>query len=326
MANNLDWYGGMGVLDFLRDVGKHARVGHMLGKESVRRRLEGEGMSFTEFSYQLLQGYDFVHLFRDEGVQVQVGGSDQWGNITAGTDLIRRLGADGGPAGGAGGEGEEEAAEPSAFGLTFPLLLTSDGRKFGKSEGGAVWLSADKLSPYRFYQYLFGTPDSDVVKFLKMLTFLPLEEVDAVERAMGEEGYRPNTAQRLLAAEVTRFVHGDRGLDLALKATAALAPGSKSELDAPTLEAILEDVPSSALAEAEVVGAPLADVMAACGIQPSKAAARRMIKGGGVRVNNRRVEEEGHVLAAEEVLAASRGGLVLISAGKKNKHIVRVGA
>ena len=329
LANNLDWYGGMELLDFLRGVGKFARMGTMLGKDSVKTRLASEaGLSFTEFSYQLLQGYDFAHLYREAGVNVQVGGSDQWGNILAGTDLIRKLH----PAGGEDAAQEEgKAAGGGAHGLTFPLLLTADGKKFGKSEGGALWLRANKLSPYKFYQYLFATPDADVAKFLRMLTFLDLDEIAALEASMAAEGYRPNTVQRRLAEEVTRFVHGEEGLQLALNATAALAPGSKTVLDAPTLVAIKDDVPNSPLARAEVVGAPLADVMAKCGIQPSKAAARRMIKGGGVRVNNTRVTEDDYALADADVLRAEGGnpseaqlGLVLVTAGKKNKHLVTV--
>ena len=210
--------------------------------------------------------------------------------------------------------------------MTFPLLLTADGKKFGKSESGAVWLGAEKLSPYKFYQYLFQTPDADVIKFLRMLTFLELEEIEAMGRAMAEEGYRPNTAQRLLAEEVTRFVHGDVGVELARKATAALAPGSKGDLDAETLAAIAEELPTSALGVDEVVGAPVAEVLAKCGLQPSKGAARRLIKGGGVRLNNRKVESDEQAVEAADVLESSAGGLLLVAAGKKNKHIVRVAA
>ena len=209
--------------------------------------------------------------------------------------------------------------------MTFPLLLTADGKKFGKSEGGAVWLGADKLSPYRFYQYLFRTPDADVTKFLRMLTFLDLGEIEALEQTMERgEDYRPNTAQRLLAEEVTRFVHGEAGVELAQKATAALAPGSKADLDAETLAALAEELPTSALGAAEVVGAPVAEVLAKCGLQPSKGAARRLIKGGGVRLNNRRVESDEEVVGATDVLQSSAGELMLVAAGKKNKHIVRV--
>lgn len=311
MLNNLDWFGGMGFLEFLRDVGKYARMGTMLGKDSVRTRLDGDGMSFTEFTYQLLQGYDFVHLYREHQVSVQIGGSDQWGNITAGTDLIRRM---------LDTVGGEEGAE-GGFGLTFPLLLKSDGTKFGKSESGAVWLAPERLGPYKFYQYLFAVPDSDVIKFMRMLTFVPLEEIAALEAAMRDESYRPNTAQMRLAEEVTRFVHGQQGVETALKATAGLKPGSKTVLDAATLEAIADDVPNTTLPRGEVEGAALVDVLVAAGLMQSKSEARRMIKAGGVAVNNQKTTDEGAVVDGGALLDAK---LMLLTAGKKNKLLVRV--
>lgn len=334
VLNNLDWFGGMGLLTFLREIGKYARVGTMLAKESVRKRMESEtGISYTEFTYQLLQGYDFVHMRRHYGVRVQVGGSDQWGNILAGTDLMRRMmggpeeGEEGAPAGAAAdADGAGDGAAPAgeqAYGLTFPLLLKADGTKFGKSESGALWLNADMMSPYQFYQFLFKTADADVIKFLRMLTFLPLEEIDALEAAMQAPDYVANTAQRRLAEEVTRFVHGEEGLQQAIKATEALAPGAATKLDADSLEAIAGDAPSASLPRDQLVGAGLADVMVAVGMQPSKAAVRRMIKGGGVRVNNEKVDDELAVLQDSDLID---GRLVLIAAGKKNKMLVRVAA
>jgi tyrosyl-tRNA synthetase len=322
VVNNLDWFGPMPLLSFLRDIGKFARVGTMIAKESVRKRMESEsGISYTEFTYQLLQGYDFVHMAREMGVKVQVGGSDQWGNIIAGTDLVRRM------------LGKEESnttedsnnsvnkEEEQCFGLTFPLLLKSDGSKFGKSESGAVWLSPEKLSAYEFYQFLLKTTDADVPKFLKMLTFLPLEEIDAIERAMQASDYIPNTAQKRLAEEVTRFVRGEEGLAQALNATAALAPGSSGKLDAATLEAAAADAPSAVLSRDQIIGQPLADILVAAGMQPSKAAGRRMIKGGGIRVNNVKIEDEGHLLSEDDLI---EGRLMLLAAGKKNKTLVKV--
>ncbi|KAG2485358.1 hypothetical protein HYH03_015851 [Edaphochlamys debaryana] len=310
VLNNLDWFGPMSFLAFLREVGKFARVGTMMAKDSVRTRMESEqGISFTEFTYQLLQGYDFVHLCREHGVRVQIGGSDQWGNITAGTDLIRRL---------LGGEGKEP---PACYGLTFPLLVDSEGRKFGKSVGGAIWLSAERLSPYKFYQYLFQVTDADVIKLLKMLTFLPLSEVDALQAAMGQPGYVPNTAQRRLAEEVTRFVHGEEGLAQAIKATEALKPGAATQLDAATLETVAGDAPSAALPRAAVEGALLADVMATVKLQPSKSAARKLIKGGGVYLNNAKVGEELYKLAPADLID---GRMLLLAAGKKNKMLIRI--
>lgn len=322
IVNNVDWFGSMSLLTFLRDVGKHARIGTMLAKESVKRRLESEsGISFTEFSYQLLQGYDYLHLSRTIGARVQVGGSDQWGNIIAGTDLVRKL-----------SEQEESSEmrennesfsenEPLCFGMTFPLLLKSDGSKFGKSEDGAVWLNADMMSPYQMYQFLLKSTDEDVGKFLRMLTFVPVEEIEALEESMKRPDYIPNTAQRLLAEEVTRFVHGDEGVQQALNATAALAPGSKTKLDAAALEAVASDAPTASLSYSEVVEKPLADIMVAAGMQPSKAAVRRLIKGGGVRLNNEKVEDELATVRKDDLID---GRLLLLAAGKKNKLLLKI--
>lgn len=311
IVNNLDWLGNMGLLEFLRDVGKYARVGTMLAKDSVKTRLDSEsGMSYTEFTYQLLQGYDFVHLARAHGVQVQIGGSDQWGNITAGTELIRKT-----------LDGSDNNNDMVCHGMTFPLLLKADGSKFGKSESGAVWLAAEALSPYKFYQFLFSTADVDVIRLLKSLTFLPLEEIQKIEASMrSDSGYIPNTAQKRLAEEVTQFVHGEIGLAQALKATAALSPGAFStELDAATL--LESDAPQASLPRDQVVGVFLSEVMVAVGMQPSKGAVRRMIKNGGVRMNNVKVEDD-EVKVREEDLV--EGKLLLLTAGKKNKVMVRI--
>lgn len=311
LLNNLDWFGAMPLLTFLRQVGKFARVGSMLAKDSVRSRMESEsGISYTEFTYQLLQGYDFVHLQREHGCRVQIGGSDQWGNITAGTDLIRRLGS-------------EDGREPlQCFGLTFPLLTSSDGKKWGKSEGGALWLSAEKMSPFKLYQYLLNnTTDQDVIRYLKMLTFLPLDTIQTLQDNMQQPSYKPNTAQRLLAEEVIQFVHGEQGLAAALSATQALQPGAATALDAATLEAIAGDVPSASLEAGQVVGQPLIQVMVAAGLQPSKAASKRMIKGGGVQLNNARITSEDHEVHRDDLID---GRLLLLAAGKKNKLLLRI--
>ncbi|CAK9877033.1 unnamed protein product [Sphagnum jensenii] len=305
ILNNYDWWKEFSLLNFLRDVGKYARVGTMMAKESVKKRLNSEeGMSYTEFTYQLLQGYDFVHLFKEEGISVQIGGSDQWGNITAGTDLVRKL-----------------LQQEGAYGLTFPLLLKSDGSKFGKSVGGAIWLSRSLLSPYKFYQYLFATPDSDVIKFMKILTFLDLEEIQSLEATMGKEGYVPNSVQRRLAEEVTLFVHGEEGLTEALNATQALAPGGATQLDWKTLEAITEDVPSCSVAQASLLGSSLVDLCVSTGLLQSKTAVRRMIKQGGLYLNNEKVEDEGKTMVAHDIVD---GKMLLLSAGKKNKIVVRM--
>jgi|UniRef100_A0A2N9HAP2 tyrosyl-tRNA synthetase len=305
VLNNYDWWKEVKLLDFLKNVGRYARVGTMMAKESVKKRLESEqGMSYTEFTYQLLQGYDFLHLFQNEGVTVQIGGSDQWGNITAGTELIRKI-----------------LQVDGAYGLTFPLLLKSDGTKFGKSEDGAIWLSASMLSPYKFYQYFFSVPDLDVVKFLKMLTFLELEEIGELESEMGKSGYVPNTAQRRLAEEVTRFVHGEEGLREAIKATKALRPGAETKLDWKTIEGIAEDVPSCSLEYDQVLNIPLVELSVNAGLFESKSAARRLLKQGGLYLNNSRVDGEDKRIEAEDIVD---GKVVLLSAGKKNKVLVRI--
>lgn len=311
VLNNHDWLGGISFLDFLRDVGKHTRVSGMLAKDSVRTRLASDdGMSFTEFTYQLLQAYDFAYLSDPpHNVRVQAGGSDQWGNITAGTELTRKL---------RGGR--------VVHGLVFPLLTRSDGKKVGKSDaGGATWLTASKLSPYEFYQHLVRVPDADVVGFLRSMTFLPLEEVDAIAAAAAAPGAVPNGAQRRLAEEVTRLVHGEAGVAAALAATAVAAPGrtgaGADTLTADALEAIAADVPGSVLTRADVVGRTVVDVMAAAGLQSSKGEARRLIKNGGAYVNNAKVPAVDAVVGEADVID---GRLLLLGAGKKNKMLVRV--
>eukprot|EP00252_Welwitschia_mirabilis_P006036 TRINITY_DN1671_c0_g1_i1.p1 TRINITY_DN1671_c0_g1~~TRINITY_DN1671_c0_g1_i1.p1 ORF type:complete len:497 (+),score=96.88 TRINITY_DN1671_c0_g1_i1:118-1608(+) len=305
ILDNIEWWGSFGLLDFLRDVGRYARVGTMMAKESVKKRIQSEeGMSFTEFSYQLLQGYDFLYLFKNRGVSVQIGGSDQWGNITAGTDLIRKI-----------------LQQEGAFGLTFPLLLKSDGTKFGKTEDGAVWLSRKMLSPYKFYQYFIGVSDADVGMFLKRLTFLSLEEIEELEREMKKPGYVPNSIQRRLAEEVTRFVHGEEGLQEALRATEALAPGSKTSLDWKMLSVMANEVPSLSLSSEEVLNRPVTELCAKGGLLPTKAAVKRLIRQGGLYMNNERVESEGRVVENTDVVD---GKMLLLSAGKKNKVVIMV--
>lgn len=308
ILNNYDWWKDFSFLDFLKQVGRFARIGTMIAKESVKKRLESEqGLSFTEFSYQLLQGYDFLYLFQNKGVNVQIGGSDQWGNITAGTELIRKI--------------LQPDSDNEAYGLTFPLLLKSDGSKFGKSEDGAIWLSPSMLSRYKFYQYFFSVPDSDVIRFLRILTFLDLEEIDELEKDMKRPGYVPNTAQQRLAEEVTRFVHGEDGLNEAVQATEALRPGAETKLDWKTIEAIAEDVPSYSLAYDQVLNVLLVDLSVSAGLFESKSAARRLLKQGGVYLNNNRVDSESKRIEPQDIVDDK---VLLLSAGKKNKVVVRI--
>lgn len=303
-VNNFEWFKNFSLIDFLRDVGKFFRVGSMLAKDSVRSRMESEeGMSFTEFCYQTLQGYDFYHLHTNYGVSVQLGGSDQWGNITAGTELIRKK---------KGGQ---------AFGLTFPLLTRSDGLKFGKSEKGAIWLSPKKLSPYEFYQYLVRIPDEDVIKLMRLLTFMEMDEINRYAAQMVEPAYIPNTAQKKLAAEVTKIVHGDEGLEKALKVTQAALPGSDSILDATVLEALAKDMPNCSLPLTEVEGAPLIDLFVKVGLQGSKSETRKLIKNGGAFLNNKKIESDLATVSKSDLI---EGKMILLAVGKKNKLLLRI--
>jgi tyrosyl-tRNA synthetase len=306
ILNNFEWFKQFSFIDFLRDVGKFFRLGPMLAKDSVKARLHSEeGMSYTEFSYQLLQGFDFLHLYQNHRVQLQIGGSDQWGNITAGVELVRKV------------LGE------SVYGLTFPLLVKSDGQKFGKSESGTIWLSPEKLSPYEFYQYLVRVSDADVIQCLKMLTFLPMSEITACEKELKEPGCPPNKVQKILAAEVTRIVHGEEALQAALKVTAFARPGSSDTvLDAQSLELISKDMPSLDLAVDEILGRKLIDLIVAAKMLPSKTEARKMLKNGGVYLNNIKIDDELRELGDSDLLG---GHLFLIAIGKKNKILVKVG-
>lgn len=304
ILNNYDWFKEFSFIEFLRDVGKYFRIGPMLSKDSVKTRLNSEeGMSFTEFSYQLLQGYDFLHLLKHHGVTVQLGGSDQWGNITAGTDLIRKV------------------LGISAFGITFPLLVRSDGQKFGKSEKGAIWLSGDKVSPYEFYQYLIRTADADVILLMRLLTFMEMSEIRHYESSMAGDDYVPNTAQRRLAEEVTRIIHGEEGLQMALRVTSGASPGSETALNSKILESIADDMPNCELSKNEVINAKLIDLIVRTGLQSSKNEARRLIRNGGVYVNNKKILEEDHILTADQLIEER---LLLLAVGKKNKVLIRI--
>jgi tyrosyl-tRNA synthetase len=304
ILDNFDWFKNFSMIDFLRDVGKHFRLGPMLAKDSVRARLNSEeGMSYTEFTYQILQSYDFLYLYDQHGVQLQIGGSDQWGNITAGMELVRKL------------------RGASVAGLTFPLLTTSEGKKFGKSEKGAIWLSPEKLSPYEFYQYLFRFSDADVIPLMKMLTFLDISEIKEYERMMTLPDYLPNTAQKRLAEEVTRIVHGEEALNKAQKATEAAAPGSKTALNVDLLEQISGDMPSKNLSRSEVVEQKLVDLVVHVGLQGSKGDARRLIRNGGVYLNNIKVADENISIQESDLI---EGRLLLLALGKKNKILIRI--
>jgi tyrosyl-tRNA synthetase len=303
IVNNQDWFAQFTFIDFLRDVGKHFRMGAMLDKESVRSRLGSEsGMSFTEFSYQLLQAYDFLHLYDKHQCVLQIGGSDQWGNITAGTDLIRKL---------RGGEG---------YGLTIPLVCDSAGQKFGKSAGNAVYLDQRKTSCYSFYQFFLRTLDSDVLRYLKAFTFMPLAEIQTLEAELAAAPER-RAAQLRLAEEVTRAVHGEAGLKTAQRASAALFGESMDGMRAEELLEIFADVASTELPRARVEGATWLDVVTAAGLCKSKADARRLVDSGGLYVNNGRVKGIGATAAASDIVD---GRIVVLRSGKRSFHLVKV--
>lgn len=304
MANNLDWLGGLALVDFLRDVGKHFSVNQLLARDTVKRRLEDEasGISYTEFSYALLQSYDFQELYRREGCTVQMGGSDQWGNITAGTDLVRRM---------AGGK---------AYGVVFPLVTNASGTKFGKTESGNVWLDPDLTSPFRFYQFWINADDADVGRWLRFFSLRPRDELEALEEEARAEP-QARAAQRALAEEVTRRVHGETGLARARKATEVLFGGDMEGLGGDEVADVFADVPSATIPRAslEGEGGALVDLLVSAGAASSKGDARRAIEGGGIYVNNVRAAD-----AAQRVRAADAvdGRFLVLRKGKKSYWLV----
>ena len=302
MVNNLDWIGQMSALDFLRDMGKHFRMGTMLAKDTVARRLQSdEGISYTEFSYQVLQGIDYLELHRRHGVSLQFGGNDQWGNLLAGVDLIHKV------------EGHD------AHALTTPLVTKADGTKFGKSEGGAVWLDAELTSPYAFHQFWLNAADGDVVNYLKYFTFRSQEEIAELEHATAEASHQ-RAAQKLLADDLTTMVHGDQSTTQAKAAAAVLfGRGDVRELDERTILAIARELPGAEIA----VTTPLVDAFVEAGIAASKGAARRDAEGGGLSVNGEKVTSEDLAREVGE-LQALPGRHLLLRRGRKNAAMVRL--
>lgn len=306
LLNNADWLLSLNLVTFLRDVGKHFTVNYMVSKDSVKSRLEREdGISFTEFSYMLLQSYDFLHLYDYEGCNLQTGGSDQWGNITAGVELIRRM------------------RSGTAFGLVYPLITKADGTKFGKTETGAVWLAPERTSPYRFYQFWLNTDDRDVIKYLKFFTFLDQPTIQELEQAVSE---RPEQreAQRRLAREMTALVHDQIALSRAEQAAQALFGGDISGLSAADIQDIFAEVPSSDLTRAQLEGQglPIVDLLAASGLCSSKGDARRSIAEGGIYLNNRRIADAAQMVSLAEAI---EGRFIVLRKGRKNYHLVKVG-
>ena len=306
MANNYDWFKDFTFLNFIRDVGKHITVNYMMSKDSVKKRLEGDnGMSFTEFTYQLVQGYDFYYLHKNKNCKLQMGGSDQWGNIVSGTELIRRK---------SGGEG---------FAFTCPLITKADGGKFGKSEKGNVWLDAKKTPPYQFYQFWLNAADADAEKYIKIFTFLPKEEVDALLAAQkGNEHQR--LLQKKLAEEVTCFVHSKEDYDFAVNASQILFNNDTAEilkqLNEEQLLQVLDGVPTVNIAKNVLDnGIDIVSFLADTKIFPSKGEARKMVQGGGVSINKIKVDAIEHSVQTASLLNSK---YLLVQKGKKNYYLV----
>jgi tyrosyl-tRNA synthetase len=300
MVNNLDWTSGLSAIEFLRDIGKHFRVNKMIAKEAVARRLNSDqGISYTEFSYQILQGMDFLELYRRYGCTVQTGGSDQWGNLTAGIDLIHRV----------------EGA--SVHALATPLITKADGTKFGKTEGGAIWLDPEMTTPYAFYQFWLNTDDRDIPKFLRIFSFATREEIEELERATAERP-QARAAQRALAEELTTLVHGaDQCAAVVAASRALFGQGELGDLDERTLAAALSELPRAQITEL----APVADLLAQVELVPSKSAGRRTIKEGGAYLNNAKVESEDATPAAGDLI---HGRWLVLRRGKRNLGAVEL--
>ena len=310
MVNNYDWMKEFTFLDFIRDVGKHITVNYMMSKDSVKNRLSGEsteGMSFTEFTYQLVQGYDFYHLYKNENCTLQMGGSDQWGNITTGTEMIRRIG------------------EGKGYALTCPLITKSDGSKFGKSEGGNVWLDAERTSPYKFYQYWLNTSDEDAAKYIKIFTFLDKEEI---EKLIAEHNEAPHqrSLQKRLAEEVTITVHSQEDLENAVKASEILFGKSTSadlkSLNEKTFLDVFEGVPQAEINRSEIAsGVEIIALLAEkSGFLKSNGEARRALKENSISVNKEKISED-YTVGAEDLI---NNRFVLLQRGKKNYFVIRV--
>lgn len=307
LVNNIDWFKNMTFLEFIRDVGKFITVNYMMSKDSVQKRLE-TGMSFTEFTYQLVQGYDFFHLYNAMGVKLQMGGSDQWGNIVTGTELIRKK---------AGGE---------AFAFTAPLIKKADGGKFGKTESGNVWLDASKTSPYRFYQFWLNVSDADALNYIKVFTFLPQDEINSLISAH-EEAPHLRQLQKKLAQEVTTMVHSADDYEFAVRASQILFSDSTADallaLDENQLLDIMDGVPTFHTSlDALKEGVNIVNLLAETGIFPSKGEARKMVTAGGVSINKTKIDQVDKLITTDQLLNAK---YLLVQKGKKNYHLVIAG-
>lgn len=302
MVNNYDWTKSLDVITFLRDYGKHIGINYMLAKDTIATRLE-TGISFTEFTYTILQGMDFKHLLENHQCRLQIGGSDQWGNITTGLELIRKM----------------LPEESKAFGMTIPLVTKADGTKFGKTESGAVWLDPEKTTPYEFYQFWINSADADVVKYLKFFTFLTREEIEALEASVQEEPHL-RKAQKALAEEMTRLIHGEASLEQAIKITDALFSGDVKNLSAAEIKQGFKDVPTFEHTSGEEIG--LVDLLVSAGISPSKRQAREDVTNGAVSLNGEKVTEIDYVVSEKDQI---EGQFTIIRRGKKKYHLIKFG-
>lgn len=305
VLNNADWLLELDLIEFLRDIGKHFTINYMLSKDSVRSRIDREeGISFTEFSYMLLQSYDYLHLHRNENCILQTGGSDQWGNITAGVELVRRITAH------------------SVYGIVYPLIIKSDGSKFGKTASGSVWLSPERTSPYKFYQFWMNTDDKDVINYLKYFTFLTKDVIEELKFSVAEKP-QEREAQRKLAKEITSIVHGETALSRAEQATQVLFGGSLEGLTGADIEEIFEDVQSTQIprTDIEVEGKSIIDLLVECGIAKSKGDARRSIQEGGINLNNDRITDVEQLIKPDRLI---ENRYLILRKGRKNYHLVKV--
>lgn len=307
MANNYDWFKTISFIDFLRDTGKHITINYMMAKDSVKKRIEGEvGLSYTEFAYQLMQGYDFYWLYANKNCKLQMGGSDQWGNITTGTELIRRK---------AGGE---------AFAFTCPLITKADGGKFGKTEKGNVWLDPEKTSPYQFYQFWLNASDEDVMKWIRIFTFLPKEEIESLENTHKEDPSK-RILQKKLAEEITSFVHGKEELEKAIETTQKLFANQNAPAESLSIEDLeaMEGVVRISISRSTLdAGIDIVSFLADTGIFPSKGEARKMVQGGGVSINRKKAENVQLSIDSSMLL---HDKYLLVQKGKKNYYLVVAG-
>jgi tyrosyl-tRNA synthetase len=303
LMNNADWLLSLNLVDFMRDVGKHFTVNYMISKDSVRTRLDREeGISFTEFSYMLLQAYDYLHLYETIGCTLQTGGSDQWGNITAGVELIRRV------------------KSQSVYALVYPLITKADGTKFGKTASGSVWLDPQRTSPYRFYQFWLNTDDRDVIPYLKYFTFLDQEEISTLQAELLEHPQR-REPQRVLARQMTHLLHGETALSKAVQAAQVLFGGELTGLSAREIEDIFAEVPSTEVRADSLSQMTITDLLADSGLSTSKGDARRSIAEGGIYLNNNRVSDPAEAVDPGK---AVEGQFLVLRKGRKNYHLVKI--